>query len=347
MVRQSHPRMRRMMPMNLWSAWRDESSISCPGRMSQKTLNKLLYQGRFAMKARRCVHGPENQILISIIFMTQWKQPFRAFIRVVKSLNKDNPNLWYTGLYWGFDAVEVIAERLIYADDKNHVKAILLEKYPQFFPTQKIYEKETKDTAQFFYAVIYPLFEWEIKLIEEWEWKCEYCWHIHENKYIDRPYYESRLFWDSVLFCNKENCLEKYKKEKYSHLDLPDDIAYIKSDSPNYIYKCTHKETWKSYIGKTRNAPFFRWWNHLTHSTSPFWLHLRQSKLSDWAFEVLEILPPEASDSEVFKVESEYMVKFDTIKNWFNTVISNKSVLPKEEKPQKDVEGTNQLSLSG
>lgn len=78
---------------------------------------------------------------------------------------------------------------------------------------------------------------------------------------------------------------------------------------------------------QNKKCPFFRWWNHLAHSHSPFGTYLRQTKLSNWTFEVLEELPYETSDSELFKIESEYIVRFDSINNGFNTIISDKSVL--------------------
>ncbi len=84
----------------------------------------------------------------------------------------------------------------------------------------------------------------------------------------------------------------------------------------------------EGYIGKTRNAPFWRWWNHLTHSGSSFGAYLRQTKLSEWTFEVLEELPAETSDTEVFRIESEYMVKYNSIGNGFNSLISCKSAVP-------------------
>jgi hypothetical protein len=106
---------------------------------------------------------------------------------------------------------------------------------------------------------------------------------------------------------------------------LTDDLNYVKKDSVNYIYKITEKKTNKCYIGKTRNAPFFRWWNHLTHSTSPFGIYLRNnSKLSDWTFEVLDILPPNLSDKEVMEVESNYIREYNSIDNGYNTLISSK-----------------------
>ena len=74
------------------------------------------------------------------------KQMFKAFIRVVKSIALNDYSC-------GFDTVEVLREPLILAKDKAEVKKILLEKYPQFFQNGKIYEKETKDQAQFFYVI--------------------------------------------------------------------------------------------------------------------------------------------------------------------------------------------------
>lgn len=250
-------------------------------------------------------------------------QLFKAFIRVVKSVSYKDP-------FFGYAPVEVIREPLIKAKDKAEVKSILLEKYPQFFQNGKVYEKETKnDKAQFFYVVIYPLYDYEKKQIEEGSWKCESCGHVHENKYLSNPRISDKLFGEEIMFCRSEEdvCLNNYKKEKYKHIEFRDEESYIKKDSPNYIYKCTEKETGKSYIGKTRNAPFFRWWNHLTHSCSPFGTYLRKTKLSDWTFEVLEELPYNISDSELLRIESEYIVKYDAINNGFNKTISNKNVL--------------------
>lgn len=270
---------------------------------------------------------------------------FKAIIRVVKSIAfKD------TSEYMGFDTVDVLREPLIEANDKSDVKAILVEKYPQFFANGKIYERETKnDKAQFFYVVIFPLYQHEIDLINDGQWTCDYCGHIHENKYVSRPI-TSNLFVNK-FFCGSDfrngndvinhSCFDSWKINNYNLSngnEIPDDLAYIKSYSPTFIYKITEKSTGKSYIGKTRNAPFFRWWNHLTHSGSPFGLYLRTTKLSEWTFEVLEVLPSEINESDVFRIESEYMVKFDSINNGFNSVISNKNVT-------KTVEISNQIDM--
>lgn len=65
-------------------------------------------------------------------------------------------------------------------------------------------------------------------------------------------------------------------------------------------------------------------WSHLTHSRSPFGIYLRTSKISDWNFEVIEILDSTVSDTEVFKKEWEYMIFYDSIKNGFNQMVSVK-----------------------
>lgn len=243
-------------------------------------------------------------------------EKYKAFIRVVKSLGDS------------FDKVEIIREPLIEADNKDQVKKILLDKYPQFFQNGKVYEKETKDKAQFFYVVIFPLYQHEKELINKGSWICSHCGQVYENRYIERPRLNSRLFGDDVLFCRSDDdyCMNEYKKSHFSNIELPDDTNYITIDSPNYIYKCTEKSTGKCYIGKTRNAPFFRWWSHLKHSNSPFGIYLRGTKLSDWTFEVLDILPTETPDTEVFKIESMYINQFDSINNGYNSVISSLKV---------------------
>jgi len=249
---------------------------------------------------------------------------FKAFIRVIKSINID---------YCSFGSQNVIEERFIESESKETVKAFMLEKYPNFFQNGKVYSRETKDEAQFFYVIIYPLYDFEVQLIEKGEWKCSQCGHVHESLYHSRPRTNERLLGLDYKFCNSKDdiCLNNFLDSKYEGVELRDDPYYIKTDSPNYIYKITEKSTGKCYIGKTRNAPFFRWWNHLTKSSSPFGQYLSKSKLSEWSFEVLEELPANMVDSQIFEIESKYILQFDCLKNGFNSVISNKSVLPKED----------------
>jgi hypothetical protein len=252
---------------------------------------------------------------------------------VVKSLQVVKDEFGY-GYSNPFNKVEIVREPLIIAKNKEEVKKILLDKYPQFFPNNKVYSKETKDEAQFFYVIIFELYEWEKQqIINDTSWSCSYCKQKHENTYVSKPVLFEKLFGKKT-FCRSDEdfCLNEYKKQYYKDVEMPDDEWYIKETSLNYIYKITEKSTGKCYIGKTKNAPFFRWWNHLTRSSSPFGLYLRnQTKLSDWTFEVLEELPTEMELKDVLKIESEYIKQFDSIRNGYNSVISNKSVSRIEE----------------
>lgn len=253
--------------------------------------------------------------------------PFKAFIKIVKSKQPHDMS---------FIDATIIYEKLIYAKDKKDVKKILMERYPQFFPENKVYEKESvKNPNQIFYVLIYPLREFEIILMNEGEWVCSGCGQKYENKYLNPPKNYTKIGKD-YNFCNyyekgrdpnidPDICLNLFKgKVEKNGIEPPDNMMFVSSDSCSYIYKVTEKATGKSYIGKTKNAPFFRWWEHLKHSRSPFGLHLRNTDLKEWIFEVLETLQPYVKEKEILRIESEYILKYDSINNGYNSVISNK-----------------------
>lgn len=253
--------------------------------------------------------------------------PFKAFIKIVKSKQPHDMS---------FIDATIIYEKFIYAKDKKDVKKILMERYPQFFPENKVYEKESvKNPNQIFYVLIYPLREFEIILMNEGEWVCSGCGQKYENKYLNPPKNYTKIGKD-YNFCNyyekgrdpnidPDICLNLFKgKVEKNGIEPPDNMMFVSSDSCSYIYKVTEKATGKSYIGKTKNAPFFRWWEHLKHSRSPFGLHLRNTDLKEWTFEVLETLQPYVKEKEILRIESEYILKYDSINNGYNSVISNK-----------------------
>lgn len=55
---------------------------------------------------------------------------------------------------------------------------------------------------------------------------------------------------------------------------------------------------------------------------------LKSDSVIDVFYDVKE-LPYDIKDSEVFRIESEYIQKFDSINKGFNSLISNKNVLSK------------------
>lgn len=247
---------------------------------------------------------------------------FKAIIRVVKSVNNS---------YWGSDTVHT--EPIIEAEDKAGVKKQLVELFPQFFQNGKVYERESKDQAQFFYVLIYPLFEWEIKAINKGSWICNGCSQPHENRYISKPFKDYRD--ESVNeYCDR-NCFNTHFTARYQTSgEMPDNMTFVRKDSSIYIYKITEKETNKCYIGKTKNEPVWRWWDHYKKSGSPFGIYLQSKPISCFTFEVIDILPNSLSDTQVFEIESKWILKYDSIQNGFNTTISNKKTLEQHNQPE-------------
>lgn len=127
-------------------------------------------------------------------------------------------------------------------------------------------------------------------------------------------------------FQNRSSCCDWYEKDFYDENNLEDNIYYINENSEYHIYKITEKKTWKSYIWQTRNAPIFRWWDHYTKSSAPFWKYIQSTKINEWTFEVIESFSHTYKYSDILLKESEYIKKYNSIENWFNTVISNKEV---------------------
>ena len=263
--------------------------------------------------------------------MSEELKPFKAIIRVVKSIKNEYRD--------SFGSVNILKD-LVFAKDKKEVKKIMLEKYPQFFQNGKIYEKESKDQAQFFYVLIYPLYNYEIENLNSGEWVCDGCGQKHENKYISPPKHygqDSKLNFcrpNDDIYSSNDKCLDLYMNKgvgEDNQSELLHERSISRIFSEIYIYKITEKSTGKCYIGQTRNPPFFRWWNHLKHSRSPFGLYFKKSKLENWSFEVLETMPENTINKDALMRESEYILKYDSINNGFNTLISNKNATNQDE----------------
>jgi hypothetical protein len=95
------------------------------------------------------------------------------------------------------------------------------------------------------------------------------------------------------------------------------------------IYKITNKKTNKSYIGQTTQAFTFRWYQHFCqkNGTTKFYQEINDTKLTDWMFEVIEII--ERKDITEDLTLKEYISKrekywidfFDTISSGYNSLI--------------------------
>lgn len=194
-------------------------------------------------------------------------------------------------------------------EKKEEVKNHILENHGDFFPNGKVFQKRKE--GEFVYANIFELSDYWLNYWTD-EQPCLHCGAIRTNL-------ESKNQGVSTNFCSIE-C-----KNKYSELvSIAEDREC--SSKKSYIYKITHKKSGKCYIGKTINHFIWRWWNHLKANTgTKFHEFLSEVDPEELTFEVLETLEG-CSNEEILKKETEYIIKYDSINNGFNSMVSNKKV---------------------
>lgn len=189
---------------------------------------------------------------------------------------------------------------------KEDVKKQLLIDFVDLFPNGKVYQKFKND--EYVYALIYELDDYWYKYWTS-EKECLCCGK--KVKVIEQ--HNMGIHSDYCCIDCEKSDLEKYNNSFKNNLI--------------YIYKITQKSTNKCYIGKTKNHFIWRWWEHLKADRgTKFHDFLKNADMTDLTFEVLEVLPNDTEDKEVFMTESEYILYYNSINNGFNTTISNKDV---------------------
>jgi hypothetical protein len=95
------------------------------------------------------------------------------------------------------------------------------------------------------------------------------------------------------------------------------------------IYKITNKITNLSYIGKTTQAFTLRWYQHFYQgSGTKFHQAIKDSKISDWIFEVIELVVIEKDkfnlkvdiDKYILERERFWINELDVITNGYNSI---------------------------
>lgn len=90
----------------------------------------------------------------------------------------------------------------------------------------------------------------------------------------------------------------------------------------SYIYKITNKNTGMCYIGQTLRAFTLRWWEHFTRpGDCKFHKAIKESEISDWAFEVLEVV---SGNDCINEREQHHIDKNNSIKNGYNSAPAKK-----------------------
>lgn len=101
------------------------------------------------------------------------------------------------------------------------------------------------------------------------------------------------------------------------------------------IYCITHKPSNRRYVGKTTQAVTLRWYQHFFHpGDTPFHQLIQTSALTDWCFEVLEVLSTSISETirrgtpeyhqAVLQREQYWIDFYDSINQGLNTAVSIK-----------------------
>lgn len=221
----------------------------------------------------------------------------KAFYYQIKGKNPANYGVW--GSVWSFPP---LACGIVYARDRKHAKELIEDEYEHTFPTRVL----SKDLASNeFLLHIQDAKEHHFRLYEEKE--CRYC---------GAKFRKIDLYNDSNSHTKGGSgyCSDECQKLA---LDATTTEYTLQYGTNRAIYCITHKPTGKRYIGQTTQSFTLRWWQHIkAPADNKFHKFFKETDISEWTFEVLEMLTSEQSLDER---EQFYIDKFDSIKNGFNS----------------------------
>jgi hypothetical protein len=167
------------------------------------------------------------------------------------------------------------------------------------------------DNSKSFLLHIKPMSAHFAKLFEVKE--CEQCGS--EFRRIDL-YNDHHETYKGPKFCSQECQNAARAAEMVAGKDDP----YGNKTIP-CIYRITNKKTGMVYIGQTRRAFTLRWWQHVKWGADDCKFHqaLRDSSLTDWTFEVIEVC--EAKDLD--EREAHHIAAHNSVDAGYNSVKGN------------------------
>jgi len=208
------------------------------------------------------------------------------------------------------------------AEDKKQAKALIEDEYGRKFP-QRVFKKDMAEHA-------YLINIREIKenddstraLFEEKD--CKHCSSTFRR--IDL-YNDCNESYKGTEYCSSECCKADYDQQK-SEYDLG---LIVSPNAKAVIYQILNIETGKCYVGKTTQVFTLRWYQHFYHgSGTKFHQTIKNSKLEDWAFSILETveIPKGASLEERSEViarrEQWWINEKNSISDGYNTATAQK-----------------------
>ena len=195
--------------------------------------------------------------------------------------------------------IELLMDCMV-CDDREHFKSVIRDMYGQDIPFR--YSKKLEPGKVYCIIIAEHCYNVE-RYFNKVCYDCDFCGSRIEA-YFGRPVmisdYEinSKLFniqdYKNKRFCG-HTCKERFiEREKLTLKPDDDDHFWVTRDSftrdhAGYIYKITKKSSGQFYVGQTMYVPIFRWGEHLLTARFPI------TEISDYQFEVLEVVPKDTS----------------------------------------------------
>lgn len=209
---------------------------------------------------------------------------------------------------------------MVEAENRKEAKEIIDELYGKKFPL-RVLNKDLESNE--FLLSIEELKEGShrLKLFEKRE--CELC---GGGFYVIDKYNDHNEFYKGWNYCS-DSCKKEHSEIRHSE--------YLESREMNgthipVIYKITNKNTGKCYIGKTTQPFTLRWYQHFYHQKgTKFHEEICKSNLSDWVFEIQEIIEfsEELSgklrnerDKFIFERERFWINHYNSVEDGYNSI---------------------------
>jgi hypothetical protein len=227
------------------------------------------------------------------------------------------------GGYGGNWSFPPIWTDFIEAEDRKRAHELINEQYGKQFPTRVL--RDDLGSNEFLLTIkeVKPDDKYTLSLNEVRTCKNPSCGH--QYRIIEK--YQLNDTGGGHDYCS-------YKCSKEAH-----QFEFYTSDTSTVthypvIYKITHKETGKCYIGQTTQPFTLRWYQHFFQgSETKFHQVIRANSVKDWNFEVLEVIDAKLLNlngaAELKEYidgrEKYYIVLFDSVEDGYNTIGKDKS----------------------
>jgi len=227
---------------------------------------------------------------------------------------------------------------MVVADNRKEAHKMIEEMYDKKFLTRVL--RKDLDSNEFLLV---------IKELKEDDHYTRSLFDVNECKQCHKKFkviekYQLNKPSGGTMFCCYECGKEFDEIERLKKYSEPTDNISAGIHNP-VIYRINNKITGMSYIGKTRQAFTFRWYQHFFQfkKDTKFYTAIEKSNVTDWIFEVVEtIVCPEILktyedvDTYILERETFWINHYDSVRKGYNSVKSvsdanNKLICPEIE----------------